>query len=183
LLREIFGDNIVNEDKFIALPILQSLVFLVIRHRDSIAHTLRSGEVFLPLLLEDEHGTSLGNDWATGFMRGMELRRAQWARLSKDEENGGSLVPILALAHEHDLDPKMRPYAEPPTGKAREDLIVSVAAGVMRIYRYFEPQRSTHATDESTTYRRAAPKVGRNDPCPCGSGKKFKQCCGAITLH
>lgn len=24
----------------------------------------------------------------------------------------------------------------------------------------------------------AAPKVGRNDPCPCGSGKKFKQCCG-----
>ena len=26
---------------------------------------------------------------------------------------------------------------------------------------------------------RDAPKVGRNDPCPCGSGKKFKQCCGA----
>jgi preprotein translocase subunit SecA len=26
--------------------------------------------------------------------------------------------------------------------------------------------------------RREAPKVGRNDPCPCGSGKKFKQCCG-----
>ncbi len=25
---------------------------------------------------------------------------------------------------------------------------------------------------------KAAPKVGRNDPCPCGSGKKFKQCCG-----
>ncbi len=24
----------------------------------------------------------------------------------------------------------------------------------------------------------AAPKVGRNDPCPCGSGKKFKKCCG-----
>ena len=27
--------------------------------------------------------------------------------------------------------------------------------------------------------RRAAPKVGRNDPCPCGSGKKYKKCCGA----
>jgi preprotein translocase subunit SecA len=26
--------------------------------------------------------------------------------------------------------------------------------------------------------RREAPKVGRNDPCPCGSGKKFKACCG-----
>jgi uncharacterized protein YecA (UPF0149 family) len=24
------------------------------------------------------------------------------------------------------------------------------------------------------------PKVGRNDPCPCGSGKKYKQCCGKL---
>lgn len=28
------------------------------------------------------------------------------------------------------------------------------------------------------TYQRETPKVGRNDPCPCGSGKKFKKCCG-----
>jgi len=28
------------------------------------------------------------------------------------------------------------------------------------------------------TYRREQPKVGRNDPCPCGSGKKYKKCCG-----
>ena len=31
----------------------------------------------------------------------------------------------------------------------------------------------------TTTYRRDHPKVGRNDPCPCGSGKKFKKCHGA----
>ena len=30
----------------------------------------------------------------------------------------------------------------------------------------------------SKTVRRAAPKIGRNDPCPCGSGKKYKHCCG-----
>ena len=29
------------------------------------------------------------------------------------------------------------------------------------------------------TFKRENPKVGRNDPCPCGSGKKFKKCCGA----
>lgn len=29
-----------------------------------------------------------------------------------------------------------------------------------------------------TTIVRSGPKVGRNDPCPCGSGKKYKQCCG-----
>ena len=30
-----------------------------------------------------------------------------------------------------------------------------------------------------TTYRREGPKIGRNDTCPCGSGKKYKKCCGA----
>lgn len=29
-----------------------------------------------------------------------------------------------------------------------------------------------------TTIVRSTPKVGRNDPCPCGSGKKYKKCCG-----
>jgi SWIM/SEC-C metal-binding protein len=28
---------------------------------------------------------------------------------------------------------------------------------------------------------RAAPKVGRNDPCPCGSGRKFKKCCAQLS--
>ena len=41
-----------------------------------------------------------------------------------------------------------------------------------------EVQKNTTApTLEKEPVKRAAPKVGRNDPCPCGSGKKFKQCC------
>ncbi|MCR5109062.1 MAG: SEC-C domain-containing protein [Lachnospiraceae bacterium] len=32
---------------------------------------------------------------------------------------------------------------------------------------------------KSMTYRREGKKIGRNDPCPCGSGKKYKNCCGA----
>ena len=31
----------------------------------------------------------------------------------------------------------------------------------------------------SQTVRHEGPKIGRNDPCPCGSGKKYKRCCGA----
>lgn len=31
---------------------------------------------------------------------------------------------------------------------------------------------------QSKTVRRDSPKIGRNDPCPCGSGKKYKHCCG-----
>lgn len=33
--------------------------------------------------------------------------------------------------------------------------------------------------EPTDTYTRAQPKIGRNDPCPCGSGKKYKKCCGA----
>lgn len=35
-----------------------------------------------------------------------------------------------------------------------------------------------YVSDGAETYRRIQPKVGRNDPCPCGSGKKYKKCCG-----
>lgn len=34
-------------------------------------------------------------------------------------------------------------------------------------------------TDENTKTVYNVEKVGRNDPCPCGSGKKYKKCCGA----
>jgi preprotein translocase subunit SecA len=45
------------------------------------------------------------------------------------------------------------------------------------------PQEAVNGPEEEMdiqiTFRREAPKVGRNDPCPCGSGKKYKKCCGA----
>jgi preprotein translocase subunit SecA len=37
-----------------------------------------------------------------------------------------------------------------------------------------EPEASIQLAPQ----KREMPKVGRNDPCPCGSGKKFKSCCG-----
>ena len=45
-----------------------------------------------------------------------------------------------------------------------------------------------HHWDPIETVRRSGPKIGRNDPCPCGSGRKYKRCCGAAgadepTLH
>jgi tetratricopeptide (TPR) repeat protein len=50
---------------------------------------------------------------------------------------------------------------------------------------YNKLKRKTSLVDEKAEYEteqtvhRAEPKVGRNDPCPCGSGKKYKRCCGA----
>ena len=44
-----------------------------------------------------------------------------------------------------------------------------------------QPQRRAVAQEHPGTLRNAAPKIGRNDPCPCGSGKKYKQCHGQLT--
>ena len=43
-----------------------------------------------------------------------------------------------------------------------------------------EQESSQQAEAPQQPMVRDAPKVGRNDPCPCGSGKKYKQCCGAL---
>ncbi len=37
---------------------------------------------------------------------------------------------------------------------------------------------SLYSFKKVETYRRPEPRIGRNDPCPCGSGKKYKKCCG-----
>jgi uncharacterized protein len=184
-LPQIWGDNIVLEDTLASKPIFEDFISLLMRHWNAIVGTLQSGDVHLPLLLRGEDGVAHANDWANGFIRGMELRKADWADLLDDDEHGGWIVPILALAHEHHPDPRMRPYSAPISEEQREKLIVGAAAGVTGIYRYFQAQRLLEEPGRggSTTFRRAMPKIGRNDPCPCGSGKKFKQCCAKITLH
>jgi uncharacterized protein len=89
---------------------------------------------------------------------------------------------MMMFYHEHDEDPEMRP--EPISPEQREDVIVHMAAGLLEAYQYFRSQREAYA---GTTFthepRHTASKVGRNDPCPCGSGKKYKKCCGNATVN
>lgn len=42
-----------------------------------------------------------------------------------------------------------------------------------------EKRKELYKTEKSSKTVVKPPKVGRNDPCPCGSGKKYKKCCGA----
>ncbi|MGB5708251.1 MAG: UPF0149 family protein [Arenicellales bacterium] len=163
----------------------EQFMSILMVHWNHIVYTFREREVYLPLLLEDENGNVFGNDWAQGFLRGMEFYPEDWAELLDDDEHGGALVAIFALAHEHDPDSEMRPYDKPMDDDQREQLLVGLAAGAKIIYDYFEPHRQMDAQlkDADSTYRRENPKIGRNAPCPCGSGKKYKQCCGKATLH
>lgn len=174
-LTEIFGEGFRFKDEYEANYVLN----LVMRHWNTIARELRQGltedHVYLPILFEHDDGLMHGNDWSNGFTRVMQLYQDAWSPLMHDDEAAGSLIPVLALAHEHDPDPVMRP--EPITPERRQDIIQHMIAGLTHIYRYFEPDRLAHAASKAP-FRRAEPKVGRNDPCPCNSGKKFKACCG-----
>src|SRR5262249_55062977 len=135
---EIWGEETIFPDQ----STLQEFLSLITRHWNAICKTLRSEDVYVPLLIEDENGIAHGNEWANGFLRGVELRREGWTQLLDDEENAGSLVPIFALAHEHDPDPEMRSYKKSVSADQREKLIVGAAAGVMSIYRYFQLHQS-----------------------------------------
>ena len=184
-VSEIWGGAMPDGEAFGGEGELQKFMELVMRHWNTVVRILNSEDVYVPLLLEDDNGIARGNDWANGFARGMELRREEWSELFDDKNHAGALVPILALAHEHHPDPEMRPYKEPMSAERREQLIVGMAACVPAIYRYFASRRrlSSRREREAATHRRLSAKVGRNEPCPCGSGRKFKKCCGAVTVH
>lgn len=160
----------------------RNILGLLMHHWNTIAgellRTLSEPNIYMPVLLQDEAGVAHGNDWAQGFMRGMQMRTTSWQELLDSEEHGGSMVIIMLLAREHDPDPNMRPPTIP--SEKREELLIELAAGLVRIYRYFEPhRRSLTRTLLHVPRRREGPKIGRNDPCPCGSGRKYKHCCAA----
>jgi uncharacterized protein len=179
---EVFGGEISDACEFNSLDEANEILGLMMRHWNTIARTLYKGDPYIPLLLEDENGVAHGNDWASGFMRGMQMRHDGWLQLVNDEDKGGWLIPMMMLYHEHDEDPETRPKAI--SSEQREDVIVHMAAGLVRAFQYFRSQREAHSDTTFATERsRQTTKVGRNEPCPCGSGKKYKKCCGGATVN
>jgi uncharacterized protein YecA (UPF0149 family) len=57
----------------------------------------------------------------------------------------------------------------------RKECADALAASVLGLYSFFANAR---AAKKKARAAAASSKVGRNDPCPCESGKKFKKCCG-----
>ncbi|SAK47071.1 yecA family protein [Caballeronia catudaia] len=167
----------------------RNTVLLLIRHWNTIADTLEftlsEETVYLPVLsLDEEDGVAHANEWADGFMDGINMRRESWQELFSDENHAGSLVPVLMLYHEDDPDPELR--TDPKALENREEIIQVMIASLTHIYRYFDERRQENARrDAAESMPRKSDKVGRNEPCPCGSGRKYKHCCGAgsSTLH
>jgi preprotein translocase subunit SecA len=63
-------------------------------------------------------------------------------------------------------------------GRSREEIDAEIDSLMLRGEEPALPN-APYVYKPPVTVVRSAPKVGRNDPCPCKSGKKYKKCCGA----
>ena len=172
---------------------LRLLQLLLRRHADIQASTALSSDevtpdnVFMPLMAQvpaeecitpyrlDEKHERIGRwelqDWGEGFRRAIAEDDA-WEPLLSDPEVGGLVSPVVLYSMGHNPDC--------PDLQIDEDHellpLLSVSVCAMRSW-WRDYHRSLSAA--AIPFERGAPKVGRNDPCPCDSGKKYKKCCGA----
>lgn len=169
-----------HEHTWASQEVFTEIFSLMTQHMNSIAAPLRSGVgEWVPLI--DEYQlkgkvVSYGQDWALGFLHGVELRAKQWQPLRDDKAHARAWLAVGLLAFGPG-DPilKARVRTQSQRDRLMDEMLVFVRdAAQYWLERYRPPD----------PIRRSEPKVGRNAPCPCGSGRKFKQCCGsAETIH
>lgn len=150
---------------------------LLTRHWNSVVGQLYEGVGFAPVLSHDENDEVSGNAWAIGFVRGMSMRPDAWDALEEDEDASQALDPVIRLVEEVE-PPEGEQAPEPIPPEQRKTAIDEMLEGVMTLYDFFAPARERNSAP-AEPIRRSEAKVGRNDACPCGSGKKYKACHGA----
>lgn len=117
--------------------------------------------------------------WAYGFVEGMRLCWNDWQPLLSTSQGKAWFRPI-ALLGEDDFSADQDELTKTPA--LRAELALQIPQAVLDIHAHWLPLRL--AVFERQVAKSMQPKVGRNEPCPCGSGKKFKKCCGAAAdLH
>lgn len=141
----------------------------VAARRDEIARDLARGKLQPIFDVDERDGEVLWEYWIDGFAEAVALRPDAWAALADDPEKAAPqsrLTTLIAVARdESDLDSvevnALQDRAEAELKESVQLLYVAHArvGGTMSIVT-------------------PAAKVGRNDPCGCGSGKKHKRCCG-----
>jgi uncharacterized protein len=165
----------------------QRIFSLLVRHMNSTSAMLMEAPMeFEPCFLETEvEGKCLAivGEWCDGYMKGVALDPDGWAAMPHAFED--YLAPMLMFTSDEGYE-----QLESMEDEEVEFWQEQIAPAARRIHAYWLAQRSgsappqfhptllptTAANDEP--FVRSTPKTGRNDPCPCGSGKKYKQCCG-----
>ena len=123
---------------------------------------------YQPLIRQNEHGQVIARDWVAGFMDGAALRFHGWQALLKSKEYRNDFAPIAVHLTDAQGNSPLNPEEENVKALI-EQAAELIPAAVRSIDRFFKQTRP---------FFEGGTKVGRNDPCFCGSGKKFKKCCG-----
>lgn len=129
--------------------------------------------------MEGQEIPSFAQVWALGFMFAVENWPEEW-ETPRDKEAARwlneALDSIVALTEDDTGKPEVSMYSDdgaPSTSKAR---VEAFGEAIWAVYDLRQLWKSMGPRVETL---RKAPEPGRNDPCPCGSGKKFKKCHGA----
>ena len=127
----------------------------------------------------DEDLPAFAQVWALGFMFAVESWPDEWlAPRDKDAAQwlDGALQAVVAMTEDDEGKPEVSPLSEegsPSTSIAR---LNAFGDAIWAVYDLRELWK-TMGPKVETIRKEATP--GRNDPCPCGSGKKYKKCHGA----
>ncbi len=185
-LPGVWGPTENDKPVFRTMAQAKRIVDLILRHMNGIIGSLQDD----PNTFEPVFGIRIykkreyvdGEMWAYGYMCGIELCRKQWQSFF-DDPNGLIVLRPIHLLGSDDVTPEEESLTETP--EQREELSKQIPASVGWIYSYWLPYRqAVFERTVATTIQRDQPKIGRNDPCPCGSGLKFKKCCGiSASLH
>ena len=127
---------------------LDAILTLLTQHWNSMTETLERGGLLGPLLLEDRDGAVRGNDWAAGFLRGVQLHRGDWLALLDDDTNNAVLTPTFMLAHEQESRNTVHVSKE-----RRAELLTDMTLGLSHIRSYFRPMRSPMGLNSPTLVR------------------------------
>ncbi len=186
-LPVVFGENSERGPLFEDSTDFGETVSLLMRYWNGIVSDLTDDVVHLPYIEEPGTDNIPGRDWARGFLRGTRLAPPGWGRFFSDPDEALALtIPVVA----GEVDPEWP--KEPLTKEKIDESLQSMCAAAARAWRYFAKDRQTFDPRDHSDgapvehYRppfvRPEAKVGRNDPCPCGSSKKFKKCCGSSDI-
>ena len=187
-MPRVWGDSEDDAPEFESVEQAQRITELLMRHMNGIIWDMQDDpDAFEPLLFttkyEDDPREYLdGEFWTYGFLDGVDLCRKDWQPLYDDAVGQRALEPMYLLGEDVVNEGEDKLILSP---EQREDITKEIAESVAAIYRFWLPRRKEqHERLVGEAVKRTEPKVGRNDVCPCGSGKKFKKCCGAApTLH
>lgn len=151
----------------------EEVTALLIRQMNSISGTLMEHpDEFEPMFLEremDGETYTVVDEWCQGYLRGVALAADQW------KKGGPEIVSLLAPIRSFTSETDWRAH-DLPTDIEIEKLRDTIAPNVRAIHVLWLARRNENAPQPAPS-RGAKPRVGRNEPCPCGSGKQFKDCC------